>query len=183
MGKIEQKTVTLKDGQTCIIRSAEPSDAKAMLDLTVLIAQTSEYLTLLPTEVNTTRWKMKSQLSDALQDPIQLRIIAVVEGKTVASLNTFGQKRQRLRHAVDFGIGIVPDCQGIGLGRILIEQLLVWARENPTIKRVGLDVDTRNLAAIGLYEKLGFVREGYHKNTVRYEDGSFSDGFTMAQMV
>lgn len=183
MAIIAQNSVLLKNNQTCIIRTSEAKDAKGLIDLTLLVSQTSPYLTLTPNEVNKTRWKMKSQLNQAIKDPIQLRILAEVDGKIVASLNTFGHIRQRMRHAIDFGIGIIPDYQAQGLGYILISQLLSWAKANPTIKRVGLDVDARNKAAIGLYKKLGFIEEGYHKRTVLYEDGTFADGITMAQLV
>lgn len=55
-----------------------------------------------------------------------------------------------------------PDERGKGLGRDLISTLLLDA-QNLGASKVALQVDSRNLAAIGLYEKMGFRRHHTYK--------------------
>jgi ribosomal protein S18 acetylase RimI-like enzyme len=50
-------------------------------------------------------------------------------------------------------IYVLPDYQGLGIGKKLIKQALVWCGDNKTIF---LDVVTYNLKAKSFYEKFGF---------------------------
>ena len=52
--------------------------------------------------------------------------------------------------------------------------VLDWCADNPTIKRIELDVFTNNPRAIHVYEKFGFVREGVRRS-VYYKYGEFLD--------
>ncbi len=183
MSSISKKTISLKDGRTCVLRNAEPNDAKDVINFKFQIADNSEYLTLLSDEIKDTRWKTKSRLKLELHDPNALHILAMDGENVIGTINTFGQSRRRLCHAVEFGIGILPPWQGTGLGFILISELLNWARANETITRVELHVHSENIGAIGLYKKLGFEEEGRRKNAIRYEDGSYMDDLLMAQLL
>ena len=69
-------------------------------------------------------------------------------------------------------IGVDPDSQGRGIGRRLLDDLLGFAADGP----VFLEVRTDNVAAIALYESVGFERIGLRK---RYYPGSGADAFTM----
>lgn len=69
-------------------------------------------------------------------------------------------------------IGVDPACQGRGIGRLLLDDLLEFAQRG----EVFLEVRTDNDAAIGLYESVGFVRVGIRK---RYYKVSGADAYTM----
>jgi [ribosomal protein S18]-alanine N-acetyltransferase len=69
-------------------------------------------------------------------------------------------------------IGVDTDFQGRGIGRHMLDQLLVIAADDA----VFLEVRTDNAAAIGLYESVGFVRVGVRK---RYYRVSGADAYTM----
>lgn len=81
-------------------------------------------------------------------------------------------------HAGTLGMGIIPPYRGQGLGRRLIEATLLAAR-NVGIERVELSVHADNERAIALYEKVGFVREGLARRSVRI-DGRYKDTIHMA---
>lgn len=174
------KTITLKDGQSCLLRAVEIKDAKEIIDFTVIVAEKSKFLIALPDEINFTRWNMQSRLKGARLNPLSFYIVAVVDGKIIGAINTNPQKRARVRHAVDFGIAILPPYQGLGLGKAMIGEMINWAQAHPVVSRIDLHVHGQNIGAIGLYEKLGFQHEGVHKNAIRYEDGTFMDDITMA---
>ncbi|MGW0161586.1 ribosomal protein S18-alanine N-acetyltransferase [Mycobacterium sp. NPDC003323] len=69
-------------------------------------------------------------------------------------------------------IGVDPACQGRGIGRALLNNLLDFAQRG----EVYLEVRTDNEAAIALYESAGFVRVGLRK---RYYKVSGADAYTM----
>ena len=54
-------------------------------------------------------------------------------------------------------IYVLPDYQGLGLGKQLIEQALAWCGND---KPIFLDVVTYNLKAKSFYEKFGFKESG-----------------------
>ncbi|MEH3132265.1 MAG: ribosomal protein S18-alanine N-acetyltransferase [Mycolicibacterium neoaurum] len=69
-------------------------------------------------------------------------------------------------------IGVDPDCQGRGIGRALLADLLDFAKKG----EVFLEVRTDNEAAINLYSSVGFVTVGLRK---RYYKVSGADAYTM----
>jgi [ribosomal protein S18]-alanine N-acetyltransferase len=73
-------------------------------------------------------------------------------------------------------IGVDPDWQGRGIGRMLLRALLATADE--LAAPVYLEVRTDNTAAIALYEAHGFVRIGLRR---RYYRPSGADAYTMAR--
>ena len=64
----------------------------------------------------------------------------------------------RVRYAEDFAkierVAILEDCQGQGLGHILMNFIMENIRQNPLIKKAKLGAQTY---AIPFYEKLGFL--------------------------
>ncbi|MBO6556528.1 MAG: ribosomal protein S18-alanine N-acetyltransferase [Pseudomonadales bacterium] len=66
-----------------------------------------------------------------------------------------------------------PDCQGKGFGRVMVEHLLIRARERNAASMF-LEVRPSNVVAHQLYEKLGFNevgrRENYYPAYVGRED-------------
>jgi ribosomal-protein-alanine N-acetyltransferase len=69
-------------------------------------------------------------------------------------------------------IGVDSACQGLGIGRRMLDMLLEIAAGDT----VFLEVRTDNVAAIALYESVGFVRVGIRK---RYYRVSGADAYTM----
>lgn len=72
-------------------------------------------------------------------------------------------------------IGVDPDCQGRGIGRRLLDDLLEFASGGA----VFLEVRTDNEPAIALYESAGFVNIGLRK---RYYRVSGADAYTMQRL-
>ncbi|GGC65054.1 ribosomal protein S18-alanine N-acetyltransferase [Hoyosella rhizosphaerae] len=71
-------------------------------------------------------------------------------------------------------IGVAPEHQGKGIGRLLLDDLLAVADVHGG--PVFLDVRTDNEAAQGLYSSVGFVIVGLRK---RYYEPSGADAFVM----
>lgn len=63
-----------------------------------------------------------------------------------------GSKKQRI-----YSLAISPECQGQGLGRILLSHVL---KHTQGIETISLEVKVDNAGAIRLYESLGFIQSG-----------------------
>jgi len=98
------------------------------------------------------------------------------EGRIVgyAGMSLHGTRRNA--EANVHTIGVDPDRQGEGIGRLLLRALL--ARADEFAAPVYLEVRTDNAAAIGLYEAHGFTRVGLRR---RYYQQSGADAYTMAR--
>jgi len=81
-------------------------------------------------------------------------------------------------HAASLGIGVRKAYRGAGLGRRLIDAAIAEAWRKG-LSRIELWVRSANIAAIGLYEKVGFVLEGRRRDAVRL-DGVSEDELLMA---
>ena len=87
--------------------------------------------------------------------------------------------REGFRHGGRLGMGLVPRARGHGLGQALLARALGDARERG-LERVELEVYGSNVAAIALYERLGFVRDGF-KRGARKLDGRYDDNVLMTR--
>ena len=70
-----------------------------------------------------------------------------------------------------------------GIGRALMNELLAWARSNPNVDKVELQVRSSNEAAIALYRSLGFVEEGRKTKRLKIAPGEYLDDVYMALWV
>jgi ribosomal-protein-alanine N-acetyltransferase len=63
-------------------------------------------------------------------------------------------------------VAVFPEHRKRGIGKALLERVFSYAKDN-ALSFVSLEVRKSNLAAISLYEKLGFKTEGERKNFYR----------------
>jgi RimJ/RimL family protein N-acetyltransferase len=81
-------------------------------------------------------------------------------------------------HRGTLGIGVAPRWRDCGIGSKLLLATLERARSAGFV-RIELDVFSDNFRALALYEKFGFVREGYQRDAARI-DGRYRDSVLMA---
>ncbi len=78
------------------------------------------------------------------------------------------------------GMWILPGHRGEGGGRLLLEAA-IEARP-PEVHKIELEVWPHNEAAIGLYERAGFEREGMRRDHYRRRDGRLHSSLIMARL-
>ncbi len=120
------------------------------------------------------------------EGPGRFRYTAVVQHldgsrKIVGNAGLHRDLNPRLAHCAGIGINVHPDYWGIGVGSQLMKTLLDLADHWLALHRVELEVLTDNSAAIRLYERLGFIKEGTRRGQ-SYGDGRWSDAHFMARV-
>ena len=93
-----------------------------------------------------------------------------------------GGKRARTFHSASLGIGILKKFRGIGIGKLLIKELLDFATNSRYIAKIDLQVKLDNKVAINLYKSFGFNIEGINKRAI-YINGRFIDYANMGLIV
>ena len=109
-------------------------------------------------------------------------LVAVVSDHVVGMLgiNTF-PSRPRRQHVGAIGMSVHDEWQGKGVGTALMGAGLNLADNWLNLTRLELEVYTDNEAAIRLYERHGFEREGMLRQYA-FRDGRYVDAYMMARL-
>lgn len=166
-------TYILKDGRTLTIREARTGDAQLFIDYLKKVGSESDFLTFNGDEIRVTANYEESFIRANINTYNCLLIMAEVDGKVVGNLHFGGGVRLRTRHAGEFGITVIKEYWGLGIGSYLMENMIEWAKESE-IRKINLKVRSDNKRAIELYKKFGFAEEGlltreFYMNGVFYD--------------
>lgn len=158
-----------------VVRRAEPEDYKAVH---LVYSSPNAMADTLGTPFSSEQdWHEK--LSRRRDDNVPL--VACVRGEVVGHLALMVYANPGTRHSGHFGIAVRDDWQGKGVGTALVEAALDLADNWLNLARLDLRVYTGNAAAIALYEKFGFEREGTHRRFA-FRDGSYVDAHVLARL-
>ena len=154
------KTVVLKDGRTCIVRSGTEQDAQGVWDNFVLTHGETEFLTTYPEEVTFTLEQEEAYLKQKEESDRDAALLAEVGGKIVgtAGINGF-RAAEKTKHRATFGISIAKAWWGLGIGRALTEACIECAGKAGYLQ-LELEVVADNSRAMELYKSVGFVEYG-----------------------
>lgn len=163
MAVIDARRVVLPDGEEVVVRTGVADDAAAVVAHRVHISHTSAHNVVQPDELDGDLEKEREWLRERAERGYDLFIIALSDrdpGLVLGALHFHSFKWRILAHHGEFGISVDESWRGRGVGTALINVLLDWARNHPTIEKVCLGVYEDNAGAIRLYERLGFRLEG-----------------------
>ncbi|MBQ7726100.1 MAG: GNAT family N-acetyltransferase [Clostridia bacterium] len=177
------EALKLKDGRSCIIRSAEPDDAPIMLQYMKIMLGETPFLLRTPEEFDYTPEEEARILTDRKNDPRGLMLVVELDGQIIAnaSIVSHGQK-SRVRHRGDLGISVRKDYWRQGIGSALMERLIAFAGHGD-YEQIELTVESKNHRALGLYMKYGFMIYGTRPHGMKYPDGSYDNDYLMIKML
>ena len=178
-----EKTVTLKNGRTCLIRRPEEADAEALLEYLKTTAGETPYLTREPEEVRTSLEEEVEFIRRKQDDPRGLMLLAFVDGQlagtcSFAAVNN--RNRNRNRHRCAVGIALYQKFWGMGIGTALLGEILDMAK-SAGYEQAELEAVSANAPAAALYRKFGFETTGTVPRAFRYGDGTYADFLFMVK--
>ncbi|MBQ1390955.1 MAG: GNAT family N-acetyltransferase [Firmicutes bacterium] len=155
-----RKTITLKDGRNCIIRNGLAQDGNAAREVFLRTHGETDYLLTYPDETRMTGEQEAQFLKERTESLDEVELVAEIDGCLVgtAGIRCLG-RMDKIRHRAEFGIGILRDYWGLGIGRALTESCLECARA-AGYAQLELDVVAENAPALALYQSLGFTEYG-----------------------
>lgn len=150
------------------VRPAEPRDAAELVALAESVGR-EEGRWMLATDTWRPVAEERKYLAAARGRPDAAVLVAEEDGRVVGRLSVSRDPHPASRHVADLGLMVAADRRRRGIGRLLLEAAVAWARE-AGVTKLELHVFPWNEAAIRLYESVGFEREGYRRAHFRRGD-------------
>ena len=168
----------LKNGSVLLIREAMVEDARAVLDYIEDISSESDFLSFGPGEFELTEAEEEDFLRKCRDLDNQLYIVGLIDDTVASTLAFSAGPRPRVRHSGEFGMSVRKQYWGLGIGSLMLDTLIDWARATRIVKKINLRVRTDNKQAIALYKRRGFVIEGTIHQEI-FLDGKYFDHYWM----
>jgi RimJ/RimL family protein N-acetyltransferase len=169
------ETVLLQGGVELLVRNAVASDARALRDIMQRTHAETDYLLSYPDEQSVDDEQEARALAETERSDNEVELVAVVDGKIVGSAGvTAAGSRRKVLHRARFGISILKEHWGMGIGRVLMEASIDCARQ-AGYTQLELEVVADNERAVSLYRCAGFEEygrnpRGYRSTAVSYQE-------------
>lgn len=164
------ETVLLKGGVELLVRNAVASDARALRDIMQRTHAETDYLLSYPDEQGTDVEREARSLAEAERSDNEVELVAVVDGRIVGSAGVAAVGgRRKVVHRARFGISVLTEHWGMGIGRVLMESCIDSARR-AGYTQLELEVVAGNERALSLYRRAGF--EEYGRNPQGYRSAA-----------
>lgn len=122
----------------------------------------------------------KQIIIEDTESPQNLFLVCEVGERIAGFSRCEGKSLKRIAHKVEFGVGVLQEFWGYGIGKNLLKESIRWADDND-IKKITLNVLETNEKAIKLYKKNGFEVEGVLKSDKLLSDGCYYDTVVMGR--
>ena len=163
-----------------VVRRGRPGDAAALVALAEAVGSEPEGWL-----ISERRWRSagdeRRYLKAVRRHPDAAVFVAEAETEIVGRLSVSRDPHPASRHVADLGLMVAASARRQGVGWALLDQAAAWARSSD-VRKLELHVFPHNEPAIRLYEKFGFVREGYRKEHFR-RGAEYVDAILMAYEV
>lgn len=152
--------VLLKNGKTVLLRNGTSSDGEAVFEVFCKTHAETDFLLSYPEENSLTAIQESEFLQEKTESENEIELIAIVDGKIAgtAGIKAVGTK-YKIRHRAEFGISILREYWGMGLGNALLLACTQCAKQ-AGYTQLELNVVAENRRAVELYEKAGFIEYG-----------------------
>lgn len=182
MSQAATKEFKLKNGRKLTLRTAQVKDASQVVKLMKQIVKEGHYTLAEPDEYKSTVKSESKKIKKFREADGKIYLVAEA-GKEIAGYISFDNwDTRRTSHTGLFSVYVKKKFRGMDIGKILVNGLINWAKENPLIRKISLFVFSTNKNAIALYKKLGFKQEGRCFRDMII-DGRFVDSIMMYKFI
>ncbi|WP_430613412.1 N-acetyltransferase family protein [Flavobacterium sp. JP2137] len=177
--KFTPRALLLKNGKEVILRSARISDTPALIQTIKNYLADSTYIPQTPEEFTMTLEEGQQWIASFITKDNSLLIVAEFDGAIIGNIDINGHQRQMMAHTAVIGMGILSEWRNTGLGTLLMREGIAWAKQQPILELLWLQVYPENDTAMALYKKMGFEESGIIKNFFKHHD-RYYDNLTMS---
>ena len=170
-----RKTFLAKNGKEVLLRNGEAADGAAVLENFNQTHAETDYLLTYPDENRFDAEQEGRFLARKTESPREIELLAVVDGKVVgtAGVDAVGSK-YKVAHRAEFGISVLKEYWGLGIGRAMTEACIQCARDAGYVQ-LELSVVADNARAVAMYQRAGFVEcgrnpRGFNSRTAGYQE-------------
>ncbi len=172
------KEVQIKNEQYLIARRPKEEDAEDIIRYLNIVGGESDNLLFGENEFNLTVDEEKEYIRKLNSDNNTFMILAFVEKSLVSIAQISRINQKRIAHNSELAISVKKEYWRQGIGSIMMNELIQFAKEQGEIKNISLGVKASNSKAIKMYDKFGFQKVGVHKNYFNI-NGEFDDKILM----
>lgn len=165
-----------------ILREAVPGDAKDILLMMGQVNKETEFLVLDEAELLLPPETLEEELDYIYESNNNLLLLAIYEGTIIGTASVKADSQFRLSHVGEVGISILQEYWGMGLGTLMLEEIISWAKEMGVLFRLELDVQVRNERAVPL-PKNGLPNQAVMPRGARTDLGEFLDVYKMSYLI
>jgi ribosomal protein S18 acetylase RimI-like enzyme len=178
---LEAKQFSVR-GLDYIIRSAVEQDAMDLSEVRLQIDGETENMDREQGEAFIDELGFKQLIKEDSEAQHNLFLVAEVNGRIAGFSRCAGNNLKRSAHRVEFGVGVLKEFWGCGIGKKLLEQSIHWA-DSSGIRKICLHVLETNEKAAELYKRYGFEVEGVLKDDKLLSDGKFYNTIVMGRIM
>ncbi len=172
--KYEQK-IQLKNGKEALIRNGDEADGETVFDVFNRTHEETDYLLSYPEENSLDPEQEAQFLKEKTISSNETELVAVIDGRIAgtAGIEAVG-KKYKLKHRAEFGISVLKEYWGLGLGKALTMACIQCARD-AGYDQLELNVVAENERALSMYRALGFVEfgrnpKGFNSKNTGYQE-------------
>ncbi len=162
------------------IRRAEPRDAAALVELARDVGAEPEGWLIADGEWRSVGEERRHLRAARASSHVRV-FVAETERGIVGRLTVARDAHPACNHVADIGLMVALAERGRGIGSALLAAAEQWASSVGVVK-IELHVFPHNEGAIALYERRGYVREGYRHAQFRRGD-ELIDAILMAKLL
>lgn len=171
------------NGLNVLLRYPKQGDAKLMCDYINILSKEKTYITWQGEKIKLTdeqKYLDKQIKRFKSKESVQLLLFVNNNLSGISSID-LGERVQD--HIGSFGISILKEFRGMGLGKLLMKNILDEANKNlPRLKIITLEVFADNKKAISMYKSFGFKEYGKLPDGNKYK-GKFVDDILMYKKI
>lgn len=169
------------NSQNYTIRKARLEDAPLLANAEREITRIPGRLASRPEEIK--EENVREKISSLSANSSGIYLVIEKNGLPVGHGFLDPHKLANTSHVVILSLAIHEGYQGIGLGKMLMQKLIEWAKAQPQIEKIELQVRSSNKNGIHLYTNLGFIEEGRKTKRLKYGEHDYQDDVYMALWV
>ncbi|MEG2144418.1 MAG: GNAT family protein [Oscillospiraceae bacterium] len=171
-----------KNGNKFIIRPALSQEADAIVEFYNFVGGETDYLSFGLNEYPHSPEEKRKEIAALEGDSMSCMLLALIDEEIAGIITIETGGKRKFKTKAELGIGIKLKYCNEGLGFVMMEEAVNFAKANKITKKICLVTRSDNSRAIALYEKIGFKPEALLKNE-SFENNRFYDSLVMAMFL